>query len=761
LEDTLASNGSLKIQSLETAIGEAAYSKLPIEPDGTADQVLEGFDKKLDSKQLYALSTEKEFQKRQLKIYRQTHADMEDGGVNTLYLTIGYLKWSDPSYKGKFYIAPLILMPLRMVRKTLREGIFITKSDEETIINVTLLELLKQMFRLTVDGLDPLPTDESGIDVAAILNTFREAIKVMDGWEVLDIVKIGQFSFGKFIMWNDMTARADELRQNKIVDHLVKGGGLFDDGVEVFPVSDIYKHLDLMNLYCPMNADSSQMAAVLYSALGKSFVLHGPPGTGKSQTITNIIAHNLAIGRRVLFVSEKKAALDVVHRRLTKVGLKPFCLELHSNKAGKKEVLEQFAEALQVAEQKPSNAWDQLVAELTKVRNGLNDYVQQLHKPYPNGLSAYQCFMQQVDRGKARDGLLQINTLTQTKEDYDAMRKAVTELVIAFNETTDDSRKALDVLAAKEWNPLMQNELESACRKLLESVKTLRTAFDGVAEPLAIPEKCFETNEAIMNVMELTKRLTSSPDIPATFMTVEFGKQMDFIVDFANNTIKLNESAAKLTAFNLDNVGQLDVEGLQKRIHENNKKFFIGKYFANKKLLKELAGIKRLGSTELTIVELTKNLPLFEEYLKYKKLVDEQTPAGAALLGSLWQDTKTDWTRVSTTLDATHGILVTMDKLCGDDETARVAMLNALANYLPTATISFKADTAIYQSFKALEDAWAAFRETAKQTAANFEEPADLNYPKSLMDKLESALGQMSELRHVVLWKLRRQTVEN
>ena len=461
-----------------------------------------------------------------------------------------------------------------------------------------------------------------------------------------------------------------------------------------------------------------------------------------------------------MFVSEKKAALDVVHRRLTKVGLKPFCLELHSNKAGKKEVLEQFAEALQVAEQKPSNAWDQLVAELTKVRNGLNDYVQQLHKPYPNGLSAYNCFMQQVDRGKARDGLLQINTLTQTKEDYDAMRKAVTELVIAFNETTDDSRKALDVLAAKEWNPLMQNELESACRKLLESVKVLKTAFDGVAEPLAIPEKCFETNEAIMNVMELTKRLTSSPDIPASFLTAEFGKQMDFIVDFANNTIKLNESAAKLTAFNLDNVGQLDVEGLQKRIHENNNKFFIGKYFANKKLLKELAGIKRLGSTELTMTELTKNLPLFEEYLKYKKLVDEQTPAGAALLGSLWQDTKTDWNRVSSTLDATHGILVTMEKLCDNDETARVAMLNALANYLPTATVSFKADTAIYQSFKALEDAWAAFRETAKQTAANFEEPADLNYPKSLMDKLEAALGQMSELRHVVLWKLRRQTVE-
>ena len=84
-----------------------------------------------------------------------------------------------------------------------------------------------------------------------------------------------------------------------------------------------------------MSADSSQLRAVLYSELGKSFVLHGPPGTGKSQTITNIIADNLAKGKRVLFVSEKKAALDVVYKRLSSVGLAPFCLELHSNKCDK------------------------------------------------------------------------------------------------------------------------------------------------------------------------------------------------------------------------------------------------------------------------------------------------------------------------------------------------------------------------------------------------------------------------------------------
>ncbi|MCR4574508.1 MAG: DUF4011 domain-containing protein [Lentisphaeria bacterium] len=763
LEDILAGNGSMKVQSLETVVGEEAFSKLPQNPDATANEILEPLkDKKLDTKQLYALPSEKELQKRLLKIYRQTHADMEDGGVNTLYLTIGYLKWSDPSSRGRFYIAPLILMPLRMVRKTFREGMFIAKSDEETIVNVTLLELLKQMFRMTIAGVDPLPMDDSGVDVAAVLNSFRTAIDGMDGWEVLDIAKVGHFSFGKFIMWNDMTARADELRQNKIVEHLVQGGGLFDDSVEVFPINEIYNHLDLMNLYCPMNADSSQMAAVLYSALGKSFVLHGPPGTGKSQTITNIIAHNVAIGRRVLFVSEKKAALDVVHRRLTKVGLKPFCLELHSNKAGKKEVLAQFAEALQEQEnaQKSSENWTKLVMELTKVRNNLNEYVRELHKPYPNGLSAYQCFMQQIDRGSAWDNLLKINALTQTKEEYDAMRKAVTELVIAFNDTTDESRNALDFLSVKEWNPLVQNELEISCKKLLDSVKALWEAFDAVAEPLVVPENCFETAKDVQSVMELTKQLSSSPDIPAAFLTSEFGKQMNFIVDFANNTIKLNDVSSKLGAFNLDKVAQLDLEGLRHRIHGNNKKFFITKYFANRKLLKELADIKKIGSPELTMTELTKVLPLLEEYLKYKKLVEEQTPAGAAMLGGLWKEAQTDWTTVSKMLDATHGVLTTLDKLCHGDEAARLAMLNALKNYLPTATVSFRADTAVHQSFKTLDNAWSMFREMAKQCAANFEEPADLNYPKSLADKLEAALGVMSELRHVVLWKQQRATVE-
>ena len=95
-----------------------------------------------------------------------------------------------------------------------------------------------------------------------------------------------------------------------------------------------------------------------------AWLVTGPPGTGKSQTITNIIAHCLALGKRVLFVAEKRAALDVVHRRLKEEGLEPFCLELHSNKSGKGEVLRQFEQSLKFIAETNDSAWERKAAEL-------------------------------------------------------------------------------------------------------------------------------------------------------------------------------------------------------------------------------------------------------------------------------------------------------------------------------------------------------------------------------------------------------------
>src|SRR5205823_9896701 len=156
----------------------------------------------------------------------------------------------------------------------------------------------------------------------------------------------GTFSFAKYLMWKDLVDRADRLKDSPLVRHLIERDGADFGHGSAFPrPEELDSIADPSALFTPLPADSSQLTAVVASAQGRDFVLDGPPGTGKSQTIANIIAHNMALGRRVLFVAEKKAALDVVQRRLADKGLAPFCLELHSSKATKAQVLKQLDSA--------------------------------------------------------------------------------------------------------------------------------------------------------------------------------------------------------------------------------------------------------------------------------------------------------------------------------------------------------------------------------------------------------------------------------
>ncbi len=139
-----------------------------------------------------------------------------------------------------------------------------------------------------------------------------------------------------------------------------------------------------------VDADSTQMAAVASALAGRSFVLQGPPGTGKSQTITNLIAAAVAAGKTVLFVSEKMAALEVVYRRLRQVGLGDFCLELHSHKSNKKEVLESLGRTLERAERHNAAGFSDRSLELGRLRDELNVYATALHRARPLGLTFYQ-----------------------------------------------------------------------------------------------------------------------------------------------------------------------------------------------------------------------------------------------------------------------------------------------------------------------------------------------------------------------------------
>jgi KaiC/GvpD/RAD55 family RecA-like ATPase len=170
------------------------------------------------------------------------------------------------------------------------------------------------------------------------------------------------------------------------------------EGERVIGLPDDVRRLELDREFAPeattqvVDADSSQLRAIAGVARGYDLVLEGPPGTGKSQTITNLIAQALGAGKSVLFVAEKMAALDVVHSRLVKAGLGEFCLELHSTKASKRTVMRSLAAAIDASLQ-PVATSVQAGAALPAVRTTLNDYVRALHTPHGTlGMSPFAVY---------------------------------------------------------------------------------------------------------------------------------------------------------------------------------------------------------------------------------------------------------------------------------------------------------------------------------------------------------------------------------
>ncbi|MDA0934602.1 MAG: DUF4011 domain-containing protein, partial [Planctomycetota bacterium] len=329
-------------------------------------------------------------ERRSVEIYRHARSTLEESGSSTLYLGLGMLVWFESPSSSTPRRAPLLLLPLVVTRPSVRESVRIGLADDDARVNFTLLEKLVQDFDIDVSGLREISEDERGLDVAGFLQRFRRAVLEVDRFEVVDEAWVAPFSFTKFLMWADLQERATSLLEAPVLRHLVeRPRDAFEPGAE-FPEPDtLDRTLPATETFCPLDADSSQLAAVRAAELGRSFVLEGPPGTGKSQTITNLIAQCLAGGQRVLFVSEKMAALQVVQRRLAAVGLAPFCLELHSNRSNRREVVDQLVAVLEGAGPRDAESFTEQARRLERERDDLNRFVQLLHEPGPFGESLY------------------------------------------------------------------------------------------------------------------------------------------------------------------------------------------------------------------------------------------------------------------------------------------------------------------------------------------------------------------------------------
>lgn len=524
LEDILAAGKKISISAIPD-LTEAGGRDAEIHNNRTgADLVEEYALRGLEAgrAEIYVNEEKSKLEGRLLNLYRKAKNDLEEGGTNTLFLAVGTLSYVKEDRKGRVFKAPLILVPVELHRKSARSGLKLSLHDDEARFNTTLLEMLKEDFGLAIPGLEgKLPGDQSGIDVDKVWNTVRKRIVDIEGFEVKEEIYLGTFSFAKYLMWKDLVDRTDMLRDSPVVKHLIdrQSGDRYEGNDDAKPPEPgrLDREIDPKDLFTPLPADSSQLSAIIAADMGKDFVIIGPPGTGKSQTISNMISQLLANRKKVLFVSEKAAALNVVYRRLKDVGLSDFCLELHSNKAKKIDVLKQFNSAWNVAETMSDDAWLREAEKIKTLRDRLNGYVEELHKKHKNGLTVHRAIGEVVKHKDLPKVALNFPSADHHSfHDLEEIRSVIHEMKVNAEVLEDLRNHPLSVIETFEWSNAWQNKIAGSANDLHSDLIRLQLDVSVVIENLKIGKNDISL-EKLEALIDLAGALLTAGKIDMSF----------------------------------------------------------------------------------------------------------------------------------------------------------------------------------------------------------------------------------------------------
>lgn len=356
------------------------------------DEIVDGVAARHRDQKLQTRLTPEGLQRKLLSLFYEGQTIEEEQGVNVLFLALGFLRWQEAKKSEVDRFAPLVLLPVELIRDGARDRFKLRLRPDDLYTNVSLQAWLKEQFNIAL----PDVVDADEFSVREYHRQVAQAIGSRQGWEVVeDEICLGFFSFSKFLLWRDLDP-TNWPSAKSLLDHPLLRGILLRHLEETEPqdsplveedqvLDDVFKPADLTHI---TDADSSQAIAIQEALAGRNLVIQGPPGTGKSQTITNLIAGAVKRGKSVLFIAEKMAALDVVHSRLVKAKLQPICLELHSRKASKVQFLEQLRTAMAAP---PPPAWSpNIFRELEESQRLLRDHTNKLHQPGPNGFTAFE-----------------------------------------------------------------------------------------------------------------------------------------------------------------------------------------------------------------------------------------------------------------------------------------------------------------------------------------------------------------------------------
>jgi very-short-patch-repair endonuclease len=595
-----------------------------------------------------------------LNTYYFAKTSIEEQGVNTLYLSLGMLNWYEEGNDEDVRLSPLLLIPVSLERSSANERFRLKYTGVEIGANLSLQAKMMADFNITIPGIPE--NDDFGIEQYFV--DIRERITRYPSWKIdADAMELGFFSFGKFMIYHDLDS--SKWPENELPYNHPNINALFTDGfkdAEPTATEEDYLDTDTVanELFQVVDADSSQVLAMLAVHEGRNMVIQGPPGTGKSQTITNMIANAIGHGKKVLFVAEKMAALDVVKRRLDAINLGEACLELHSHKANKKELHEELKRVLELG--KPTfEALQQELALLEAYRTELNEYCSAVNNAIiGSGLSAQKVigFLLAIAKTAAQVHLPKIpieqieqwdaNRIGSAEAIADRIQARLTDIGIPSKLLFWGSR--LTVLFPHEEQSVQQilSSALQALKDLLEVAETIAGKF-GVAAP--------KNRIGAISLLELRKLAAQSPDLEGINI------KTDAWLLNQRDITELLETGKQFAALRREYNDILMPEAWEQNVVEMRRnfmaygdkwyRFLIGAYGNSKKQLAAMskAPIPSGAADKIKMVD------AISESRWLQNILNELEPLAARLFGSRWLKQRSDWdslTKVAAYLEQLH-----------------------------------------------------------------------------------------------------------
>ena len=563
------------------------------------------------------------------RLSRVARSSVEETGSANLYWGIGLLRWFDKKTPDQERFAPLLLLPAEIVRGQGEIPFRVRAADEEPLVNQTLLEKLRIDYNLAGADFADLMQGGDGFNLSAVLDCFRDMIAPMQEWEILEKPCLGIFSYAKYMMWEDLHEHREEILGSRIVRSLAGGTIEWHEEMDTWQ-AECAEH----EILAPVSLDSSQRLAVRAAAAGKSFVLHGPPGTGKSQTITAIIANALAQGQTVLFVAEKMAALSVVQSRLEELGLDDFCLEIHSRKSRRKDVIEKLRRAAEAHRNPEATSYKDLDSRQKERIADAQTYLQHLHRRGAANLSVWELMdlYERLPAGlpelKLKEGQGEA-AAALTPADLAVRRETLEKLIAAGRAVGHPCGHPLAPVGKTVYTQEFRMQMEEQIQKYLETVEALDKALDlyaqktGEAKPCAISDlqRAIDINNELdrWNRLPMIWAQSPAPELAARL------QKADTAAKHYQNLTMCRDRLLKVFGPQILQIEEEEANRLRGSYDKARKSWAVPQYLGKRRLETELTeysadgqkiGRRRLGQYTQDIQNYQKELRLYREALQ-------------------------------------------------------------------------------------------------------------------------------------------------